>query len=129
MDAMKIAPLREALLARQAELQTELTSMDAEMRSLGSEQELERGGLGNHLAEDGSSVTEQDRILAVGGDLRDLLVQTEEALTRMDDGTFGACLRCGKPIGTERLEAFPYVRHCIDCQTLIEREQSLRAGR
>ena len=38
------------------------------------------------------------------------------------------CQRCGKPIGEERLEAFPYVAYCIECQSLIEREQALRAG-
>jgi len=128
MDATKIEPLRAALVARRDEVQGELDRMSLEMRALGAEEDNE-GGVGNHLADDGSNVVEQERILVVGGDLQDILNQTTEALGRMDDGSFGTCLRCGKPIGRERLEAFPYVRHCIECQTLLEREQALRSGR
>ena len=128
MDATQIEPLRAALIARRDEVQGELDRMSLEMRALGADEDNE-GGVGNHLADDGSNVMEQERILAVGGDLQDILNQTNEALGRMDDGSFGTCLRCGKPIGRERLEAFPYVRHCIECQTLLEREQALRSGR
>ena len=129
MDATTLNRLRTALLARRDQVQAELDQLDSEMRSLGVEQELERGGVGNHIAEDGSNVTEQERILAVGGDLQDILAQVDGALGRLEDGTYGTCRRCGKPINPERLEAFPYVAHCIECQTLIEREQALRAGR
>jgi DnaK suppressor protein len=45
----------------------------------------------------------------------------ETALARIEDGTFGACQRCGQPIGAERLEALPYVMLCIDCKRLEER--------
>ena len=38
------------------------------------------------------------------------------------------CQRCGKQIGEERLEAFPYVAYCIECQSLVERDQAIRAG-
>jgi RNA polymerase-binding transcription factor DksA len=38
------------------------------------------------------------------------------------------CQRCGKPIGEERLEAFPYVAYCIECQSLVERDQAFSAG-
>jgi RNA polymerase-binding transcription factor DksA len=47
----------------------------------------------------------------------------------MDQGQYGICQRCGKPINPERLEAFPYVTFCIDCQSLLERERALRLGR
>jgi RNA polymerase-binding transcription factor DksA len=45
----------------------------------------------------------------------------DEALQRIDQGTFGACGRCGKPIAEERLEAIPYANRCIDCKRLEER--------
>ena len=47
----------------------------------------------------------------------------------MANGAYGICQRCGKPINEERLEAFPYVAFCIDCQSLLERQQALRFGR
>jgi len=49
--------------------------------------------------------------------LRDI----DAALQLIEDGTYGVCARCGKPIGEERLEAMPYVTKCIDCKRLEER--------
>ena len=118
---------RTALLAKRAELEAELGRLDAEVAAFGVEQESERGGVGNHVAEDGSSVEGQERLLTISGDLRDIMVLIEEALERLDEGTFGTCMRCGQPINPERLEAFPYVAYCIECQTIIERQQHHRA--
>ncbi len=50
-----------------------------------------------------------------------VLREIEAALGRIDNGTFGTCARCGKPIGEERLEAMPYVTLCIECKRLEER--------
>ncbi len=50
-----------------------------------------------------------------------VLREIDAALGRIDDGTFGTCTRCGKPIGEERLEAMPYVTLCIECKRLEER--------
>ena len=129
IDPAMLDALRSALLARQEQVQAELDRLDSEMRALGADQNTVRGSLGNHIAEDGSNVTEQSRILAVTGDMRDILAQVSDALARMDHGTYGLCQRCGKPINPERLEAFPYVAYDIDCQQILEREQALRAGR
>lgn len=128
MNDKQMAAMRTALEERKSEIEREVDSMDAEIRSIGEEQGEEKGGVGNHLAEDGSNVMEAERLSTINGDLRDILNQVNGALQRMDEGTFGTCQRCGKPIGEERLEAFPYVRFCIECQTLSEREQALRTG-
>lgn len=50
-----------------------------------------------------------------------VLREIDGALGRIDNGTFGTCTRCGKPIGEERLEAMPYVTLCIECKRLEER--------
>ena len=50
-----------------------------------------------------------------------VLREIDGALGRIDNGTFGTCTRCGKPIGEERLEAMPYVTLCIACKRLEER--------
>jgi DnaK suppressor protein len=125
MNKTKLASLRTALDARRDEITTELERLGEELQWLGADQENERGGLGNHLAEDGSSVMEQERITTLADDLRDSLRQVEAALARMDEGTYGICQRCGKPINEERLEAFPYVEYCIDCQSFLERQHAL----
>lgn len=52
---------------------------------------------------------------------RQRLLQIEDALRRMDEGSYGRCSNCGGSINPKRLEAVPWTRFCIDCQELVER--------
>ncbi|HSF44070.1 MAG TPA: TraR/DksA family transcriptional regulator [Thermoanaerobaculia bacterium] len=52
---------------------------------------------------------------------RQMVLQIEAALRRMDDGVYGRCTNCGNTINMRRLEAVPYARFCIDCQELAEK--------
>ena len=52
---------------------------------------------------------------------RNTLLQIENALRRMDEGTYGRCANCGQNIAIARLEALPWARFCVDCQELAER--------
>src|SRR3954452_14221311 len=127
MDSQMQKALRKQLEARKVEIERDVSYMADEMKSIGVEQDDENGSLGNHFAEDGASVTEAERIVTVTEDLQDILAQVNAALVRMNDGNYGICQRCGRPIAEPRLEAFPYVAYCIECQSQIEREQALRA--
>jgi DnaK suppressor protein len=128
MNKQQQETLRQRLEERRAEIESDMSYMAAEMRSIGVDQDEENGSLGNHIADDGSNVAEAERIVTVSEDMQQILAQVTGALERMNEGTYGTCQRCGKPIGEERLEAFPYVAYCIECQSLIEREQALHAG-
>jgi RNA polymerase-binding protein DksA len=68
-----------------------------------------------------SQVFEQQRDLALRDRTRLQLGLVEAALGRIDDGTFGTCQRCGKPIAAERLEALPWAAYCIACQREVGR--------
>jgi RNA polymerase-binding transcription factor DksA len=48
--------------------------------------------------------------------LERVLKEIDAALTRVDDGTYGTCLGCAKPVPAERLEILPYTRYCVACQ-------------
>jgi DnaK suppressor protein len=52
---------------------------------------------------------------------RATLLQIENALRRMDEGTYGRCSNCGQTINILRLEAVPWARFCVDCQELAEK--------
>jgi DnaK suppressor protein len=52
---------------------------------------------------------------------RDMLRRIDEALDRIEEGKYGACLECGKKVQTGRLDAVPWARHCIECQELQDR--------
>jgi len=68
-----------------------------------------------------SQVFEQQRDLALREKDELHLEAVEAALARIDAGTFGTCVRCGRPIAPERLEALPWAAHCIDCQRIVGR--------
>lgn len=70
-----------------------------------------------------SQVFEQQRDLALRDRAVQHLVQVDAALARLDDGTFGTCIRCGREIAPARLEALPWASHCIDCQSALDRGQ------
>ncbi|HEX5825187.1 MAG TPA: TraR/DksA C4-type zinc finger protein [Candidatus Limnocylindrales bacterium] len=68
-----------------------------------------------------SQVFEQQRDLALRDKDEQHLEAVEAALARLDAGTFGTCVRCGRPIAPERLDALPWAAHCIECQRIVGR--------
>lgn len=54
-----------------------------------------------------------------------LVADIDQALLRIDEGTYGMCVRCGKPIDERRLEAMPTARYDATCQAAIEAERGL----
>ena len=51
---------------------------------------------------------------------RRMLIHIDEAMKRLDDGSYGVCAYCSEPIGLPRLQALPWARYCIDCQERYE---------
>jgi DnaK suppressor protein len=67
------------------------------------------------------STMSRDLLYQLSSGERDTLRRIDEALERIDDGSFGSCVHCGSPVQTGRLKAVPWARHCIDCQELQDR--------
>ena|SRR2546425_10027051 len=68
-----------------------------------------------NFADSGQVAAEQGESRALVSQLEDTLIAVERALHKLDEGTYGLCEGCGKPIGEARLEAMPATRFCIDC--------------
>jgi len=62
----------------------------------------------------------QDVSLELLGNERQLLAQVTAALNRIDNGTYGRCVVCGREIGKERLRALPYTPHCVEDARRVE---------
>ena len=71
--------------------------------------------------DDGSWVSEQHVTSQLLAAARQQLAETEAALERLDDGTYGVCADCSKPISAERLEILPAARYCVTCQATRSR--------
>lgn len=82
-----------------------------------------------HQADIGTETFERERDLSILEQVEAELADVEHALRRLDDGTYGTCEACGKPIGAERLEALPAARFCLDDQSRAEVEARSAAGR
>jgi RNA polymerase-binding protein DksA len=54
---------------------------------------------------------------------KERIERINRAVARLDDGTYGRCLKCGESILPERLVALPYAELCISCQTRLERSR------
>jgi DnaK suppressor protein len=75
----------------------------------------------NHLADSATVTFTREMDYSLEENAGHVLAAIDEALRKIDDGTFGLCARCGQPIAEERLEAMPYATKCIDCKRLEER--------
>ena len=112
MDATDLDAVRAALLAERARLAEEVGEaiVAPGQMTYGSQ------------AAAASQVFEQQRDLA----LRDRATAQLDAGRRRrwrgsTTGTFGTCVRCGKPIAAGRLEALPWAAYCIECQRIVDR--------
>ncbi|HEX6329252.1 MAG TPA: TraR/DksA family transcriptional regulator [Jiangellaceae bacterium] len=76
---------------------------------------------GEDQADTGSKTFEREHEMSLAASHREILGQTEHALARIDDGTYGICERCGNPIGKARLKAFPRATLCMTCKEREER--------
>jgi DnaK suppressor protein len=66
--------------------------------------------------------------LRLRGREQKLLKKIDEAIARIDDGSYGVCESCGGTIGIKRLEARPVTTLCIECKTAQEEEEKRQAG-
>ena len=82
----------------------------------------ELSSMEQHQADVGTETFNRERDLSILERVEAELADVERALRRLDDGTYGACEACGKPVGDERLEAMPATRFCLDDQAMAERE-------
>lgn len=91
---------------------------DIDEERLGASDEL--AAYDQHPAERGTEVHDMSRDLGLDEDLDRLIRENEDAARRLDDGRYGRCERCGKPIADDRLRAVPSTRYCLDDQLAAE---------
>jgi DnaK suppressor protein len=85
----------------------------------------ELSNVDQHPGDLGSETFEHEKNQSVLEQVSDELLQIEAAFQRLENGTYGTCQACGKPIGAERLDAMPATRFCVDDQARAERDLGL----
>src|SRR3954471_4072808 len=94
-----------------AALSAERDRVTNELETIG----IDSGTNDSGFADSGQVTAERGEVDALVGSLRDTLSDIDDALAKIDAGTYGTCEQCGQPIGEARLEAMPAARLCITC--------------
>jgi len=113
MDSEMAQKYRERLLAEQRQVEQCIFRIEADLHDMESERDIEYT---DHAQEEAVN----DPMIAQDERSRHLIEEIQAALARLDEGTYGACERCGEPINPARLEALPTARRCVPCQEEVE---------
>jgi RNA polymerase-binding protein DksA len=114
----ELAEVRDDLVREIAERRADYDRAMAELTHL---QQAGGDGAGDDQADAGSKTFEREQELSIANNRRDLLVQMERAMERLDKGTYGRCESCQQPIPKARLQAFPSATLCVKCKQREER--------
>src|SRR5437870_2091322 len=112
--AIDIAQIKKRLLDERHQLLHDLDVKEHQVAEDGDDLDPERGGVGNHMADDANKTFEQETMLTLERSVMRQLDQVNQALARIEAGTYGICANCGKPINPARLEARPSSVLCIN---------------
>jgi DnaK suppressor protein len=110
----KLLQLRDAMVDSMAGVAQDTLRARAE----GSE----ASAFGMHQADAGSDAYDRDFALSLLSQEQDALYEIDEALKRIELGTYGKCEMSGKPISHARLEAIPFARYTVECQSQLEKQ-------
>ncbi|MGH3276503.1 MAG: TraR/DksA family transcriptional regulator [Streptosporangiaceae bacterium] len=114
----ELTQVREELEAEAAELRADIERAESDIASRLSDT---TGDAGDDQADVGAKTFEREHDLALAHNARELLVQSEHALARIADSSYGTCESCGQAIGKARLQAFPRAVLCVTCKQREER--------
>ena len=89
----------------------------------------ETSAFGMHQADAGSDAYDRDFALSMLSKEQGSLYEIDEALKRIDGGSYGVCEICEKPIRHDRLEALPFTRFTVECQAELEKRQHHNSAR
>lgn len=116
--ATELKAMRVALSKDLERLRADLAKVELEMDSL-----IQDGGegAGDDQADAGNKTFEREHEMSLLINARDMVIQTERAIERIDNKSYGVCEVCGNQIGKARLEVFPRATLCMSCKQKEER--------
>jgi DnaK suppressor protein len=117
-SASELKAIRAELAKDLVRLKKELTAVEIEMDALIQES---GEGAGDDQVDAGTKTFEREHEMSLVINARDMVLQTERALWRIDEKTYGRCEECGNPIGKARLQVFPRATLCMICKQKEER--------
>lgn len=109
---------RKLITKQRDELRTKMEVLrEAAMESTIKEATGDHSSYSFHMADLGTDAIEREKAFLFVSREGQYLEKLESALLRINDGMFGICRQCGKPVGKERLKAVPITTQCVQCKT------------
>ena len=124
LTTAELQEFKSILSKKKTEILSDVMNMEVEALR------KERSDLSNmpiHMADMGTDNYDQEFTLGLMGSERELIMEIEEALGRIEDNTYGICQGSGEPIPKVRLRAIPWARYCVEHANL--REKGLKRKR
>lgn len=122
--AVKINPkfdvYRKLLLKATEQIAGDIRHLSDENKGSGDDRSGDVSGHALHMADVATDMYDREFALGLAANDRELLANINEALARIQDGTYGICVACKKPIASTRLKAIPYTQTCLKCQEELE---------
>ncbi|MCK9554507.1 TraR/DksA C4-type zinc finger protein [bacterium] len=119
-----IEQYKKKLLEEQARITGDVSSMEKQI--LNNSQRDSSGDLSGysmHLADMGSDNFEREFTLDLMKKEQEILYEIQDAIERIENGTFGKCEMCGQDINKTRLKARAYARYCVECKENLEKKK------
>ena len=116
MSVTDVDRFRQALLEERRRVQAAIENIHNDHPGSISDETGEDAVYDNHLADTATETYDRELDYTLEENSEHVLAEIDAALKRIDEGTYGICTNCGKPIPVERLEALPWATLCIDCQ-------------
>jgi DnaK suppressor protein len=116
-----IAEIRGRLEEERAELERRIEEIEANVFEKTQSDLTGEAGFDEDFADAGTATFDRERELSIQNNIRDLIEQINRAISRIDQGIYGTCERCGRPIDAPRLKALPHALLCMDCKRREER--------
>jgi DnaK suppressor protein len=116
-----IEDFRQRLLDERKRVVDAIDNIHAENPGSMADETEELSFQDNHIGDIATATFDREMASTLEDNSNHVLSEIDAALTRIDDGTYGICERCGHPIGAERLEALPWATLCIEDKRKQER--------
>ena len=118
----QLKQFRQLLITERAKLVEEIRAIAREASTSPREASGDLSAYTLHMADMAADTYDRELSMNIASSEQELLYQTDEALKRLDDGSFGLCQQCNAPVALSRLKAIPYASLCIGCQRTHEQK-------
>jgi RNA polymerase-binding protein DksA len=122
----QLKQLRQLLITERAKLADEIKSIAKDASTSPRDASGDLSAYTVHMADMAADTYDRELSMNIASSEQEILYQIDDALKRLDDGSYGICQQCNQPIAMSRLKAVPYASLCISCQRSKEQQKSKR---